>query len=665
VFFKIVKRERRCSQKNDFNYLLDCKKRKEIINMRNLTLKCTILGFFLGMCIPMASGMVVEFSEVDLPGLTPLDGTNHFDAYGLAFEDTTYYCVDFRLPPAGVDDRGITTTSGPDNLMTIIFITPASYSIVDWASIYGNDIYATAYDSDGNVLDSQSATGLSGTSYGTFVFTGLGPIAKITLHDGTGMIAVGRLEFETLLVEVEKTVDPNEIGLADSGLIPENTTVTLTVTGYGGTIQDTIPIDVVYGIDSSGSMGWNDPGDLRLDAAKDFTDKLDSTRDQAGVVSWDGGIDFTYGLTSDFVTLKNQIDNVNSSGGTNLNVGLNACIAMLDANPRTGNSSEVIIFLSNGAGTYTYAGSGGPASNAASKGYVIYSIGLGSSPATGPLTDMATATGGQYYPSPTADNLQAIFDAIFTQVIISTAPSNVDVLEVTQDYIVEEGNFSIAPDAIVDISGKTKMVWLNVAQYVGNNDDHLAADETFTVTFTAKSSQCGILLPVDVEGLAVVNYVDPDNNTQSVPIPQAYITVRCPIAVDIKPTSCPNPLNVQSNGVLPVAIVGTESLDVTQVDPGTIMLVGVGPLRCNYEDVVTPYYPLIGKETQFYCTEEGPDGYLDLTLKFDKQEVVEAIGEVNDGDVIVLTLTGNLLEEHGGTPIIGEDIIIIRKKGRK
>ena len=138
------------------------------------------------------------------------------------------------------------------------------------------------------------------------------------------------------------------------------------------------------------------------------------------------------------------------------------------------------------------------------------------------------------------------------------------------------------------------------------------------------------------------------------------------VPVDIKPTSCPNPVNVNSNGVLPVAIVGTEDLDVTTIDPLTIRLVDVvTPLRCSYEDVVTPYYPLMEKEDELSCTEEGPDGYLDLTLKFDKQEVVEAIGEVNDGDVIVLTLTGNLLEEYGGTPITGEDVIIIRKKGRK
>ena len=42
--------------------------------------------------------------------------------------------------------------------------------------------------------------------------------------------------------------------------------------------------------------------------------------------------------------------------------------------------------------------------------------------------------------------------------------------------------------------------------------------------------------------------------------------------------------------------------------------------------------------------------------------MLEAIGEVADGGVLVLTLTGELLGEFGGTPIIGEDAIVMLKK---
>ena len=135
------------------------------------------------------------------------------------------------------------------------------------------------------------------------------------------------------------------------------------------------------------------------------------------------------------------------------------------------------------------------------------------------------------------------------------------------------------------------------------------------------------------------------------------------VPVDIKPTSCRNPLNVGSKGVLPVAILGTDDLDVADIDIGTILLEGIAPIRSAMEDVATPFEPYQGKEDAFDCTTEGPDGYDDLTLKFDKQEVVAALGEVEDGDVLVLHLEGNLTEDAGGTPIVGEDVVVILKKG--
>jgi hypothetical protein len=137
-----------------------------------------------------------------------------------------------------------------------------------------------------------------------------------------------------------------------------------------------------------------------------------------------------------------------------------------------------------------------------------------------------------------------------------------------------------------------------------------------------------------------------------------------PVPLDIKPQSCPNPLNVKDKGVLPVAILGTDTFDVTQVDPASVRLEGVAPLRWEMEDVATPFEPFLGKQDCFAdCTTDGPDGYLDLTLKFDAQEVIAALGDVEDGDCLVLGLTGNLKEEYHGGPFVGEDVVWIKKKG--
>jgi hypothetical protein len=140
------------------------------------------------------------------------------------------------------------------------------------------------------------------------------------------------------------------------------------------------------------------------------------------------------------------------------------------------------------------------------------------------------------------------------------------------------------------------------------------------------------------------------------------------VPIDIKPGSCPNPLNMDGTGVLPVAIMGTDELDVTQIDPASIALEGVSPLRWSLEDAGFPYEPFTGKEMPYDCIEYHPhehgvfDGIYDLSLKFKAQEVVAALGEIHDGDVLVLQLTGELKEEFGGTTLVGEDVVVIIKK---
>ena len=103
-----------------------------------------------------------------------------------------------------------------------------------------------------------------------------------------------------------------------------------------------------------------------------------------------------------------------------------------------------------------------------------------------------------------------------------------------------------------------------------------------------------------------------------------------PPDLDIHPGSNPNPINVKSKGVVPVAILTSATFDATQVDPETVLLLGVAPIRWVLEDVlVSPEY------------EDGPpgppDGDIDLLLFFDTQELV-ATGLLS-ADTVTLTLT--------------------------
>lgn len=132
------------------------------------------------------------------------------------------------------------------------------------------------------------------------------------------------------------------------------------------------------------------------------------------------------------------------------------------------------------------------------------------------------------------------------------------------------------------------------------------------------------------------------------------------VPLDVKPQSCRNPINTKKRGVLPVAILGTDTFDVTQVDVSTVQLEGVSPLRSALQDVATPFVDFAEPREEpldpFACTTEGPDGFLDLTLKFDTQEVLAALGAVSDGDVLLLSIMGQLLD---GTAFSGNDVIVI------
>ncbi len=140
-----------------------------------------------------------------------------------------------------------------------------------------------------------------------------------------------------------------------------------------------------------------------------------------------------------------------------------------------------------------------------------------------------------------------------------------------------------------------------------------------------------------------------------------------PVFVDIKPGSCPNPLNPKSNGVLTVAVLGTVDFDVTTIDPVSIRLSRESsadeaiPLRWAYEDVATPFE---GEPCE--CHDQDGDGYLDLKLKFDTQELVTALDLGSEkGHTIPLIFTGNLKVDEGGTQIKGSDCVIIRQPGKK
>lgn len=129
------------------------------------------------------------------------------------------------------------------------------------------------------------------------------------------------------------------------------------------------------------------------------------------------------------------------------------------------------------------------------------------------------------------------------------------------------------------------------------------------------------------------------------------------VDLDIKPGSCTNPVNINSNGVLPVAIPGSAALDVYDIDLETLTLEGVSPVGAGYEDVTVPF-----TGDALACETIEGDGIPDITLTFDTQAIAAAVGPVSDGEGITLRLTGAL---YSGLPIQGEDVILVLSKKSK
>lgn len=116
------------------------------------------------------------------------------------------------------------------------------------------------------------------------------------------------------------------------------------------------------------------------------------------------------------------------------------------------------------------------------------------------------------------------------------------------------------------------------------------------------------------------------------------------VSVDIKPGSVTNPFNIRSEGLLPVAILGSPKVNVSQVDLTSIKLAGITPVRSAVSNL------------------QG-DGYANLVLHFRNQDLAGVLVGVTDGEVVGLELTGVLLD---GTVLKGTDsITVMAKQGKQ
>lgn len=139
------------------------------------------------------------------------------------------------------------------------------------------------------------------------------------------------------------------------------------------------------------------------------------------------------------------------------------------------------------------------------------------------------------------------------------------------------------------------------------------------------------------------------------------------ILIDLQPTSAGNQLkipkkpNPNRKNPLSLVILGTNDLDVTEIDPVSVRLEGVAALRSSYRDLGSP----LGSGSQFKESNgslngNDKDGLLDLMLTFSAEELIEALeltyGPLEDGESLMVQLTGELVS---GGLLLGQDMLFI------
>lgn len=115
-------------------------------------------------------------------------------------------------------------------------------------------------------------------------------------------------------------------------------------------------------------------------------------------------------------------------------------------------------------------------------------------------------------------------------------------------------------------------------------------------------------------------------------------TTALDVSIDIKPGSDPNPINLGSNGLVPVAIFSSPEFDTTQVNPTSVSLAGAG-------------VAVRGKgKSMAHVEDVDGDGLLDLVVQVETQSFADL------GECGTVELTGTTFD---GENIVGYDEIII------
>ncbi len=192
------------------------------------------------------------------------------------------------------------------------------------------------------------------------------------------------------------------------------------------------------------------------------------------------------------------------------------------------------------------------------------------------------------------------------------------------------------------------------------------------------------LINPDLEGVGSITVTDGSGNSTVTPVTVAPAKIEA--GIDIEPHHCENYLVVSRHHrkherhhgsghheydhdgkgkMLPVAILGSQELNVSDIDPATVELIGVGANQRHIKiRDLRLAVPFQGRKRE-HCHAGNRDGFDDLILQFPADDLIDALGgseALHHGQQISLALAGKL---RNGQGVTGSDTITIKKEGHR
>lgn len=342
---------------------------------------------------------------------------------------------------------------------------------------------------------------------------------------------------DLLLPEVDTTTTVSSTVLKGG----ETFSVTVRVEGETTAQKAPVPAGVVFILDTSGSMQPT-IGSLKS-AAQVLLDKLDPNRDVVAAVAFSDGATVFATITSDITSVKSKIAGLGVGGFTNIAEGLRKGVSELQ---KITKPVRVAILFTDGKPEPNASAQTIDINNQltalSDKALIVHTVGFGTVDAI-LLDAIARRTGGTFNLSPTASEIQGIFEKIYDEEALSLSTRAVLIKEaISKNFSIVDNSLksSFLPSSLDPISFEEAMASVKGPFYTSGElpfpfIPELAGGNFFGYTFEARASDCDESTDQVVDlrrSIAAIEYFDGET-TKKVGYDPIQITIlKCNVHVD-------------------------------------------------------------------------------------------------------------------------------------